>query len=171
MLKLELTQKVSLEKDVLRWFKSLVRKGRIWARLSWEEHLLLLQAFVLLPLVALSLKLWGMQRTQRALVWLPHHAMSMSSEVLLPQVEKTARMVGIAAWHSALWTNCLKKSLVLWYLLHRQGIVSELRIGVRREQGEFQAHAWVEYQGVVLNDTPNVRQHFAMFERPIEVKV
>lgn len=69
------------------------------------------------------------------------------------------------------WTNCLKKSLVLWYLLRCQGIVSELRIGVRREQGEFQAHAWVEYQGIVLNDTPNVRQHFAMFEHPIEVKV
>lgn len=83
MLKLELTQKVSLEKDVLRWFKSLVRKGRIWDRLSWEERLLLLQAFVLLPLVAVSIKLWGMQRTQSALASLPHQAMSMSSEVLL----------------------------------------------------------------------------------------
>lgn len=170
MLKLELTQKVSLEKDVLRWFKSLVRKGRIWDRLSWEERLLLLQAFVLLPLVAVSIKLWGMQRTQSALASLPHQAMSMSSEVLLPQAEKTARMVGMATRYSA-WTNCLKKSLVLWYLLRCQGIVSELRIGVRREQGEFQAHAWVEYQGIVLNDTPNVRQHFAMFEHPIEVKV
>jgi hypothetical protein len=153
------------------WLKSLVRKGRTWTQLSWKERSLLLQALILLPLVTLSLKLWGMRRTQSLLAKLPQQTRSVPSAVLLPKVEKTARMVRISARYSVLWTNCLKKSLVLWFLLRRQGIESELRIGVRRDQGEFQAHAWVEYEGIVLNDTQNVRQKFAMFERPIEVKL
>lgn len=40
---------------------------------------------------------------------------------------------------------------MLWYLLRRQGIAAELQIGTRFE-GEFQAHAWVEYQGDVVGD-------------------
>ncbi len=153
------------------WLKSLVRKGRAWTQLSWEERSLFLQALILLPFVALSVQLWGMRRTQSLLAQLSQQTRSVQSAVLLPKVEKTARMVRIAARYSVLWTNCLKKSLVLWFLLRRQGIESELRIGVRRDQGEFQAHAWVEYEGIVLNDTQNVRQKFVMFERPIEVKV
>jgi hypothetical protein len=152
------------------YFKILLRKILTLAGLSWKERSLLVQAFILLPLVAFSLQLWGMQRTQKALSQFSSQAISMSSEALLTQVQKTARIVGMATQYSQLWTNCLKKSLVLWFLLHRQGIVSELRIGVRRESGEFQAHAWVEYQGIILNDTPNVRSSYAMFESPIEVK-
>ena len=155
----------------MSWLKSLVRKGRTWVRLSWKERSLLLEALILLPLVALSLTLWGMRRTQSVLAQLSQQTMLVPSTALLPQVDKTARMVGIAAQYSLLRTNCLKKSLVLWCLLRRQGIESELRIGVRREQNEFQAHAWVEYEGIVLNDTQSVRQRFAMFERPIEVKL
>ena len=65
----------------------------------------------------------------------------------------------------------MQKSLVLWFLLRCQDIDSELRIGVQRNQGEFQAHAWIERGGIVLNDSPTVRQQYAVFEHPIEVKL
>jgi hypothetical protein len=78
-------------------------------------------------------------------------------------------MVKVATRYNLPWANCLKKSLVLWWLLRRQGIEGDLQIGVRHEQDKFEAHAWVEYEGVVLNDTQDVRSRFAMFERPIEV--
>ena len=74
-------------------------------------------------------------------------------------------MVQLATRYSTRWTNCLKKSLVLWYLLHRQGIDSQLQIGVRLEQGQFQAHAWVEYQGTVVGDRSCVRQHYTALDR------
>ncbi|NKB18796.1 MAG: lasso peptide biosynthesis B2 protein [Pseudanabaena sp. CRU_2_10] len=151
-------------------FRPLVSKAGKFVRLSWQERALLLQALVLLPFVALCLHILGMGRTQYALAKLCPHAILQSPESLWPQVETTARMVAIAAHYSGFWANCLKRSLVLWYLLRRQGIVSELRIGVQQGGVEFQAHAWVEYQNIVLNDTPNVRQHFVMFERPFEVK-
>ncbi len=46
--------------------------------------------------------------------------------------------------------TCLKRAIVLHYLLHRAGRSAELRIGVRRdEQSALAAHAWL-----VQNDQP-----------------
>jgi Transglutaminase-like superfamily len=154
----------------MAYFRTLDSKASKFLKLSWHERSLLIQALVLLPFIAMSLHLLGIGRTQYALARLCPQAISPSNEPLCLQAETTARMVAIAAHYSQFWANCLKRSLVLWYLLRRQGIISELRIGVQNEVGKFQAHAWVEYQNIVLNDNQNVRQHFAMFERPIEVK-
>jgi hypothetical protein len=57
--------------------------------------------------------------------------------------------------------------LTLWWLLRRRGIDGELRIGVRKVAGQFQAHAWLEYCGAVLNDRADVSQRFASFGRSI----
>jgi len=40
-------------------------------------------------------------------------------------------------------------------------------IGVRKATGRFEAHAWVELRGVVLNDSADVRERFAAFDRAI----
>jgi hypothetical protein len=70
---------------------------------------------------------------------------------------------GAAAW-SWFHPTCLHRALTLWWLLRRQGVASELRIGVRKEQGRFEAHAWVERAGVALNDGSDVNVRFAAFE-------
>ena len=69
-------------------------------------------------------------------------------------------LVNTAAWRGLYDATCLRRSLVLWWLLRRRGIDSALRIGVRMEDGEFMSHAWVEWQDTVLNDTPDVGQRF-----------
>ena len=44
--------------------------------------------------------------------------------------------------------TCLKRALVLQYLLHRAGRPAELVIGVRRdERNELAAHAWLAHGG------------------------
>lgn len=154
------------------WLKLLGRKWNSFWRLERSDRTLLLQALVLLPVVAISLKLWGLQQTQTVLAQLlPVREIPIQSSNQIPQVWTTTRMVRTAARYNGVWANCLKKSLVLWWLLRRQGISSELRIGVQRLEGKFSAHAWVECDGVVLNDRPDVRQQFAMFERPIQVNL
>jgi hypothetical protein len=40
---------------------------------------------------------------------------------------------------------------VLQRLLDQQGVRTRLRIGVRKEGGELDAHAWVEHEGAILN--------------------
>jgi hypothetical protein len=57
--------------------------------------------------------------------------------------------------------------LTLWWLLHRQGVVSDLRIGVRNSGGHFEAHAWVEYQGYPLNEQAQVHQRYTSFAQAI----
>jgi len=48
-------------------------------------------------------------------------------------------------------------------MLRRRGITaSRINVGVRRRNGEFEAHAWIELDGVVIGDS---RQHVQTFTR------
>lgn len=130
---------------------------------------LLWRSLILLPLVASSLKCLGVKRTQTALLWLlPAPTQASEAENSTAHIAKTVRMVRIAAAYYQPWANCLKKSLVLWSLLRQQGISSEIRVGVRQNDQTFEAHAWVEYKGIVLNDVRDVRDRFAVFERALD---
>ena len=64
-------------------------------------------------------------------------------------------------YHSPLRGNCLSQSLALVWLLRREGLTPTLRLGVRLQDAKFDAHAWVEDEGRVLNDTPDVHTRFA----------
>jgi hypothetical protein len=49
--------------------------------------------------------------------------------------------------------TCLTQALVLHILLRREGLQSTIRIGVRKDAGHFEAHAWVESQDrIVIGD-------------------
>ncbi len=152
--------------------KLLLRKYHSFFYLDATCRLFLGQAFLLLPFVVICLKFYGLKRTQTTLAQLlPAPKVPLQNEELRPKIWKITRMVELAAKYCKPWANCLKRSLVLWSLLRHQGIESELRIGVKREAGKFEAHAWVEWEGIVLNDTQDVRERFAMFERAIEVNL
>jgi hypothetical protein len=79
-------------------------------------------------------------------------------------VRNIAHLVDVAARHGVTSTNCLDRSLVLWWLLWRQGLASEIRFGARNGDGGFQAHAWVEHNGQVVGDREDIRRDFAPFE-------
>ena len=63
------------------------------------------------------------------------------------RVETLAWAVAAASAHHLYPMRCLPRSLVLQTLLAREGIPAELRIGVRRQGGGLEAHAWVEHDG------------------------
>jgi hypothetical protein len=73
-------------------------------------------------------------------------------------------MVHSAAHYGPIRPTCLEESLALWYFLNDQGILSQLRIGVRKTDGKFEAHAWVEYQGQTLNQSDELHKHYAAFD-------
>lgn len=88
---------------------------------------------------------------------------SASEEDILSSIQVNVLLVrGAAAW-CIFRPTCLQRSLTLWWLLRRQGIACALRIGVRFVAGRFEAHAWVERLGLVLNDRPDIGQLFAPF--------
>jgi hypothetical protein len=169
----------------------MVKLGRFFA-LPPAERNLLLQSAVLLPLMALGLRLYGFQRwfarldrsaNKPTLLSSPEFRPSAlrgqvppsspsQSSLLSPQsslliAKRTAALVLLTTRYTPFHATCLHRSLTLWWLLRRQGIPGDLRIGVRHQNGLFEAHAWVEYQSTVLNDTPDVNQRFAAFDQVI----
>lgn len=142
--------------------------------LSWSELILLMQALLLLPLVAFGIKYFGFRRFYGAIANLNRRKDKVQERGGIKQARAIAKLVEIANRHGLYRPNCLQKSLLLWWLLQQQNIESELRIGVRKKTEVLEAHAWVEYQGCVLNDRSDVDQHFAPFAGailPVEVKI
>ena len=56
----------------------------------------------------------------------------------------------VAGRYTPVTATCLKKALVLSWLLERKGTQTEVRIGVAREEGRLKAHAWLDYDGQVI---------------------
>jgi transglutaminase superfamily protein len=124
-----------------------------------------LRAIVLLPLVALSLRWRGFRATQAALQRFLSNANLEPDAALVSKVAvATANMVDAADRHGLVHPSCLAKSLTLWWLLARQGIPSQLRIGIRKQKEKFEAHAWVERDGAALNEPDEHHHHYAAFD-------
>ena len=139
-------------------------------QLSWSERWLFVQALLLLPLTALALQLFGFRRLQSAFAsCAPSQESQEKVDTLVQQAYVITKLVKAAARIGPYHANCLQQSLVLWWLLRRQGIETDIRIGVRKETSPFEAHAWVEYLGLVLNDSADVYQRFAVFDRVISL--
>jgi hypothetical protein len=81
------------------------------------------------------------------------------------EVERVCRMVRAAGRNSPMQGTCLERSLALWWLLGRRGITTQLRIGARKSEGKFEAHAWVERKGEAIGEPEGTHLHYAAFEK------
>lgn len=127
-------------------------------RLSRAEAWLLFQSALLLPIVATSLRVAGFQRSYR---WLYRPVGSESNDDIIMvsrSVERAAQNI------PGFSPTCLPRSLVLWHLLRRRGAPAQLQIGVAKRKGQFAAHAWVENEGRVINDRPDIAQFYSRLD-------
>ena len=124
-------------------------------------------AIFMLPVIALSLKLSGFKKTKiRMSRLIPGRKVNiLTRDDDLSRAQLIARAVAIAGNHGLFKANCLKQSLLLWWLLVRRGILSELKLGTQKSpQESFSAHAWVEYRGNVLIDATDIEDRFSAFD-------
>jgi len=130
------------------------------------EWWLMLVAMLLLPVVAMSLRIFEYNKTKNIF---SHFISDISGqkEPVPTDLEKAsviARMVTVASRHGPYRANCLKQSMVLWWMLARHGILSEIKFGVQKNTDEsFGAHAWVECYGMNMSDTEKEQQSFLAF--------
>lgn len=134
---------------------------KFW-QLTSQERLLLIQALLLMPTLSLTLRIIGLQRLMKIL------SRTTRENQIMPYAPdyayRAANMTNLAAGQRPLQATCLQRSVVLWWLLRRKGIDSQIVLGIRKENArQLQAHAWVEYQGNVLNDRPEIRGEFTIF--------
>ena len=138
-----------------------------YSGLDSQSQRIFWRAAILLPLVRASLRIRGYNQTYSSL------QKRLRSDVPAPlaqftmqeEARKTCRMVHAAMRYSPLKFTCLEESLTLWFLLRKQGICSRLRIGVRKTNEKFEAHAWVELAGKALNQPEHLHRHYAAFDK------
>ena len=126
--------------------------------LSWRERWHFAQAVVLLPLTAAALRFVPLRRW-RGVIDRPRPRRRPHDKA---RADRIAHMVAAAAAYGPYRASCLPQSLVLQWLLRRDGMRGELRFGVRRIGGDLTAHCWIELDGEPLIDSGEVRRHFAV---------
>jgi hypothetical protein len=109
----------------------------------------------------------GFGATQRFLQKFTASKNSPPVAVVESRVALTSRTVLAAARNSPIPSTCLERSLSLWWLLARQGIATQFRIGVRKDDEKFAAHAWVEWDGIAIGEPAAPHLHYAAFAEEI----
>ena len=137
--------------------------------LTGAERRLLIVACAAMPLVASGLSLFGFRRLHAVMARWPRPRSSRlaTDSLRSARARSTAKIVAIAALRGPVRASCLRRSLLVWWLLRREGIEAVLRVGVNREGGTLHAHAWVEYEGRPLNDADDVALRFPAFEHDL----
>lgn len=125
--------------------------------LSWSELWVLTQATVLLFVVRLSLRFVTVTRLQQM-----GDVGELERTGLPPK--RIAHLVRVAADHGPVRARCLEQSLVLRWLLLRRGVDARIKFGARKHDDQMEAHAWVEVDGVAINEEHDFHRDFAPLE-------
>jgi hypothetical protein len=129
-----------------------------------QQNLLILRAWCCLFRTARCLSAKGMSRTYQQYRRLPIPRVKFGDpdDLLKDAVAAFALAENFFLIKSAP-KDCLSRSLALFHFLRSAGLPVEHCIGVRRFP--FQAHAWVEYHGRVVQDNPSRQSMFRTLAR------
>lgn len=83
-----------------------------------------------------------------------------TSHELVPTICAAVDMACIWYWKEVL---CLQRSAATACLLKKHGVPARLVLGA--QQMPLKAHAWVELDGVVVNDKPYMREMYAVLDQ------
>lgn len=108
--------------------------------------------------VKLALKVRGFERT---ISWIRRRVeeISVTDSASMGTVRAAEYAVAMAGALYPGRAKCLEQSLALYYLLRQEGVALRYCQGVQAYP--FQAHAWIEYRGEIINDVPEHALRFA----------
>lgn len=67
--------------------------------------------------------------------------------------------------------KCLAHSLVLWFLLAKKGIETDLRFGMKKQDKKLLAHSWLEYKRESLISESETDENYVPFSESILSKI
>src|SRR5688572_29814278 len=111
--------------------------------------------FVLLALTDLALRFLGFARSIALARRLAGNKTETGASAMTQEVARRVALAGVFYPGRA---RCLEQSLALYVLLRRRAVPAQLRLGV--QPYPFTAHAWVELDGVALNERPETISQF-----------
>lgn len=133
-----------------------------WRELDGRQRRQFLVASWQLPLIRVSLRLFGFKRSRR--FWVEgarrtHPPVAHSER--LAEAQRVADAIAIAARRDWVRANCLPQALLLIRMLAKLGIDAELHLGVRKSGTVgIEAHAWVTLDGAELGSGAMGHQTF-----------
>lgn len=135
-----------------------------YCRLKPPGRRMLAIILVSLPMVHLSIQLFGLNHTQAILNQFHKRSPLQPPSDTNLRIRRARHIMRYTRLHGPFKGNCLSRSLLMQLLLQNQGIRSQMIIGVRFDEHEFKAHAWLERDGKPLNERMDVRQRFSVME-------
>ena len=139
------------------------RRFARWLELVPSDRWRLLGLMVALPAISALLRLFGVVRTRRWLERVSTNAAPRHADATeLQLAERLTKLAGIAGRRGAITATCLRQALLVYCLLRRRGFAPTLMLGVRKLEESFDAHAWVDLQGVQLGQTELAHTPFAV---------
>ena len=93
--------------------------------------------------------------------WLLNQSNTEMQQIAL--FERLIWSVNAAANHHLRKPTCLRRSLTLKHMLERRRIPSDLRIGIHKHGTQIRAHAWIEHEGSVINDSSDIATIYSQF--------
>jgi hypothetical protein len=135
-----------------------MNKMKKWRSLSTSQRRLLLFLAVFIPLINFKIRTSGLDRT---LSWLKSKSLEKSNKYYSTaksneSIDDIISLVNIGSRYTCFQVTCLRRSVILWWLLYRKGYSATIQIGSMMCESEFHSHAWVMLNGEVLNDSPEV---------------
>jgi hypothetical protein len=137
------------------------------SQLTCVERRLLFRSVLFLLIIHFGLSLLGYSRLRGVLERRPPKKpidQEVSESQIIQHGQAIGRIVSIAAKYGFYEAGCLRRSLLVWWFLRREGIQSEICFGVQMRDRKLVAHAWVEHHGVVLNDSANVYECYRVLQ-------
>ena len=139
----------------LAWRRRLTKASE----LSSAAWVLLIRAWFLLPVMSAGVRTAGFPRVH---AWAGRVRSVAPPSPARERAERVATLVKMAAARQFGNYACLPRSLTLLRLLGQQGIEARLKLGVRREDGHVEGHAWVEFEGTAINEPGDPDQDFGL---------
>lgn len=128
------------------------------AKKIMENGSMFFRAYVALIFVDFGLRFFGFRRTVKTVL---KERNSAENEAAAIDWARISRTVEIAQRTFRLYlrprTECLERSLVIYYLLRQEGIPAQLCIGCTKYP-PLKFHAWVECAGRVINDLNSIKE-------------
>ena len=129
----------------------MLNKIQKFRALEWSQKKYFLQAYLLLGIMRAAILLVSFKRLSRSL---QHHPEQAPSQPLDVEQLKRAEAIGWAVMTAARYTpwnsNCLAQALAAQRMLSQQHIPGMFFLGVKKDQQQLDAHAWLQCDGQIL---------------------
>ncbi len=146
----------------------MTRRLRRFLAMDGQHRRLFVAAWLSLPVIDLLLRVIGLERTRRLLARAspvpPGDPREAAGRDGIELAEELAGLIALAGRHAVANGTCLRQALLLWWMLRRRGLASEIRIGVSKQDG-FRAHAWVELAGREVGQSPRQQARLVRLEQ------